>query len=224
MEDPVSFYDLPAELRELFYIHALTRAQGIHFASHSECSKVQEDISLRLYSASTLTRREALPVVFGKNTFMLDCTHMDRNDIAGHIRKMGKSKMRMMRSYNLLYCPTAKPQGLKDAESWMATDLKLRVLPRPPFYSGSHLGVMGVQDATVAFLVQDMFLHRSVRSLPTNDILDIDTFVRDFGRAWDEGQRITCSHHIAVLGLGSIVKMLTRRPSAVLSSANMPRW
>ena len=83
MEAPVSFYDLPAELRELVYIHALTRARGIRLASHSDCSEVQEDISLGLFAASTLTRREALPVFFGKNTFSLDCTHMDRNDVAG---------------------------------------------------------------------------------------------------------------------------------------------
>lgn len=190
MGAPISFYDLPAELREMVYIHALIKTQGIAIPLHGTCLKAQADIPLGLFKASNLTRREALLVFFGKNTFNLDCTDMDRNGVAQHLRKIGTVNMRMIKSYTFTYRSRVRSQDRKNADPWKETSLNIQILPRTPFYSisGSHLGVADVRDATVAYLIQDMFSHRNVRSLATNDILDIAIFVRDFSKACDESE------------------------------------
>lgn len=193
MSTPISFYDLPPELREMVYIHALVKTQGIAFPIRGAHLKAQEDISLGLLSASKLISSEALPVFFGMNTFNVDCTDMDKDVVLRQIHRMGrraKVNMRMIKSYAFLYHSQARAQSRNNAAPGKGTNLKIQILPRTPFYSigGFHLGTTDIKDATVAYLVQDMFLYRGVRSFATNDILDIATFVRDFSKACVESQ------------------------------------
>lgn len=189
----MSLPHLAPELRNAIYRHALT--------SQEDCIDLTAgkvgDSAFALLGVSAVIRHEATPVFFGLNTFQIDCTDIDRDQLLIRLRKLPSRHLSMIRKYKFLYhyqdqeqweesiCDGAtRPVGTQPQEP---TVIELHVLPHAPFHTFEkiHGDFSEPWDSfrLASYFVEDMFSYRRVRPLAVMDVADIACFIDRCGYA-----------------------------------------
>lgn len=184
----VCFEELPLELRIAIYHYALVRCED---ESIDLVSGKLQDLALGLLTASRTTRREAMPIFFGANTFHIDCNEIDRDNLESRMRKLADFNLGMIRKFRFIYYHQELDTSAHSR--WWATSrllksqcqertlITLRIMPRSPFHTVDRVPdhACTALDAfnAVMFFLEDMLLYRRIRRLAMSDVLDIACFV-----------------------------------------------
>lgn len=184
----ITFDSLALELRNIIYQYGLTRCDD---ESINLNSGPVDDLALGLLTVSSKIRLEAMPILFGANTFRIDCTGIDRSQLEACTRRLSDFNLGMIRKFRFSYRHTEPefpaldtPLGerkLLRTGYQQETSIDLHFLPRSPFYTIKQIpdGTSEAYDAFsgVIYFLKDLLVYRRIRRLAVVDVLDIACFV-----------------------------------------------
>ena len=184
----ITFESLALELRSTIYRYGLTRCDD---ESINLNSGPVDDLALGLLTVSSKIRLEAMPILFGANTFRIDCTGIDRSQLEACTRRLSDFNLGMIRKFRFSYRHTEPEFPALDTPSGerkllrtgyqQETSIDLHFLPRSPFYMIKQIpdGTSEAYDAFsgVIYFLKDLLVYRKIRRLAVVDVLDIACFV-----------------------------------------------